>query len=92
MGLGGFPGAASKRNSLDKPVQGAHGGSYSSRISLDRSDKHRAVNDSCPLEIGHDPRRESIGGDAAPSHLRGMPPLRILPEVLFYASLLLLET
>ena len=74
MGLGGFP-AASKRSSFERPS------ALRPSISLDRPDKTRAVNESCPLEIGHDPRRESIGGEAAPAHLRGLPPLRVLPEV-----------
>ncbi len=81
MGMGAFPPAASKRNSLDRSQLIGNNVS-SSRSRNDRQTEARAVNDSCPLEIGHDPRRESIGGGSAPAHLKGFPPLRVLPEVI----------
>lgn len=73
--MGGVSGT--NASSLDR---GAQGGVtiQSARPSFERS---RAGNRNCPLEIGHDPRRESIGGEAAPAHLRGLPPMRMLPEV-----------
>ena len=78
--MGAFPPAASKRNSLDRS-QLIGNDVQSGRQSIDRPNEARVVNDSCPLEIGYDPRRESIGGGSAPAHLRGLPPLRVLPEV-----------
>ena len=81
--MGSFPPAASKRNSLDKSYLIGNN-VPSSKHSIDRSNETRAVNESCPLEIGHDPRRESIGGGSAPAHLKGLPPLRVLPEVSHY--------
>lgn len=47
-----------------------------------RRKQHRVIHD--PLEIGRDPRRESIGGLSAPAHLRHAIPLRVLPEVTFF--------
>jgi len=79
MGFASLPGDTPKgstRNSLERSRKG---GAESSRHSQERTREARA--DACPLDIRRDPRRESIGGEAAPTHLRGLPPLRVLPEV-----------
>lgn len=74
------PVATSKGHSIER-AQPVISMPPSARASMERSEPARVVNSSCPLEVGHDPRRESIGGDSAPPHLRGIPPLRVLPEV-----------